>query len=88
MHLLALGLAVAGMVAVWSAGAGMYLAMSAALLGGAIAWVAFRQRTRPGAARLVAAAALAVAGMVLTLALIRYVLTLIAIDKLDSLLGG
>ena len=87
MPLAALVLAVAGMIAVWSAGAGMYVAMACGIFGGALALVAFRQRGRPGAARLCAAAALTIAAMVVTLAAIRYGLTLIAISKLEGILG-
>ena len=87
MHLLALVLAAAGMVAVWMPAPGMYLAMTCAILALGIARVAYRQRYRPGAARLVAAGALALAVMTLLLAAIRYAVTLLAIGKLESLLG-
>jgi hypothetical protein len=87
MHLLALALATAAMVAVWLPGLAMYLAFGCAILACASAYVAFRQKWRPGAARLVAAGALTLATMALTLAAVRYALTLLAIDKLESMLG-
>jgi hypothetical protein len=86
MHLVALALAVVAMVAVWLPGLGLYVAMSAAILGCAIAYVGWRQRHRPGATRLVSAGALTVASMALTLAAVRYALTLVAIDKLERML--
>ena len=86
MHLVALALAAAGMVAVWLPAPGMYVAMSCGILGAALARVVFRQRYRPGAARLYAAGALTIAMMALTLAALRYVFTLIAIGKLESML--
>jgi hypothetical protein len=87
VHLVALVLAAAGMVAVWMSGPGMYLAMTCGILAFGIARLTYRQRHRPGAARLVAAGALAVAAMTLLLAAIRYAMTLLAIGKLESLLG-
>jgi hypothetical protein len=87
VHLVAITLAMAAMVAVWLPGVGLYVAMGAAILACAVAVVGFRQRHRPGAARLVAAGALTVATMALTLAIVRYALTLVAIDKLERLLG-
>jgi len=87
VHLIALGLAVAAMVGVWLPGAGMYVAFCCAILGATAAYVAFKQRDRAGAARLVAAGALTLATMALTLAAVRYALTLLAIDKLESMLG-
>jgi len=87
VHLVAFALAVAGMVAVWLPGVGLYLAFGCAILACATAYVGFRQRHRPGAARLIAAGALTVATMALTLAVVRYALTLLAIDKLERMLG-
>jgi hypothetical protein len=85
--LLALALAAAGMVAVWLPAPGMYLAMGCAILACGLGRVAFRQRHRPGAARLVAAGALTVGAMALTLAAVRYAVTLLAIGKLEAMLG-
>jgi hypothetical protein len=85
--LLALALATAAMVAVWLPGSGMFAAMSFGFLACGLAYVGFRQRDRPGTARLIAAGALTIGTMALTLAALRYALTLLAIDKLESMLG-
>jgi hypothetical protein len=87
VHVIGLGLATAAMVLVWLPGVAMYVAIGCAILACTTAYVAFQQRHRPGAARLVAAGALTVATMALTLAAVRYALTLVAITKLESLLG-
>ena len=87
MHLIALALATTAMASVWQPGVAMYLAFGCAILACATAYVAFRQKWRPGATRLVAAGALTLATMALTLATVRYALTLLAIDKLESMLG-
>lgn len=86
MPALALALAALAVVGVWLPGLALYLAMGAAILGVAVATVVFRDRARAGAARLVAAGALTLAVMALTLAAVRYAMTLLAIDKLEHLL--
>jgi hypothetical protein len=87
VHLIALALATAAMIGVWLPGVAMYVAFGCAIAACAVAYVAFRQKWRPGAARLTAAGALTLATMALTLAAVRYALTLLAIDKLESMLG-
>ena len=87
MPALALALATAAMVAVWLPGSGMYAAMACAILACGLGYVAFRQRQRAGSARLIAAGSLTLATMALTLAALRYALTLLAIGKLESMLG-
>jgi len=80
-------LAAVAMALVWLPGHAMYVALGSAILGWAMAWIAFRQTHRRGWARLAGAGALTLATLAATLACVRYGFTLLAIDKLESMLG-
>ena len=67
---------------------GMFVAMGLGIAAIGLGVVAYRQRTLPGARRLAGAAAIAVGSLGLAFGIARFVLTLLAIDKLESLLRG
>jgi len=67
---------------------GMFVAMGLGIAAIGFGVVGWRRREAPGARRLVGAAAIAVGGLGLALGVLRFTLTLLAIDKLEALLRG
>ena len=86
MSTVALVLALAAAVAAALPWPGMFVAMGLGIASIGLGAVAYRQRSDPGARRLAGAAAIAVGTIGLALGSARFVLTLLAIDKLESLL--
>ena len=86
MGWLALVLGVGSMVAVFLPSPGMFVAMGLGIAGIGAGWVGYRRRAA-GAPRLAAAGAITLAGLGLALSLVRYVLTLAAVDRIERLLG-
>jgi hypothetical protein len=84
---LGLLLGTAALVAALCPAPGMFVAMALGIAGIGIGWVGYRRRGEPGPARLAGAGAIAVAGIGLALAVLRYGLTLAAVDKIERLLG-
>jgi hypothetical protein len=85
--LVALACAVTALVACALPGAGMFVAIGAGIAGVGLGRIGARRRQAPGARRLLAATAAAIAGLALVLALARYALTLVALSRLVELLG-
>jgi hypothetical protein len=87
MSRLALTLALAAMLAACLPSPGLYLALGLGI--GAIGngWLADSQRTAPGSRRLAAAAAITVGALGVLLGSARVVMTLVAIDRIDRMLG-
>lgn len=83
----ALALAALALVACALPGAGMFVAMGAGIGAVGLGWIAFRRRHAPGPRRLLGAAAVAIGGMALALAVVRYAVTLAALARLVDLLG-
>jgi hypothetical protein len=88
MGWLGLLLGLGGAVAVLLPSPGMFVAMGLGIAGVGVGWVGWRRRGDPGPWRLAGAAGTLIAAIVLALALTRYVLTLLAIDEIERLLGG
>ncbi len=88
MGWLGLLLGLGGVVAVLLPSPGMFVAAGLGIAGIGVSWVGWRRRGDPGAWRLAGAAGLAVAALGLALAITRYALTLMAIDRIERLLGG
>lgn len=82
----ALVLGAAAMIAVFLPSPGMFLAMGLGIAGIGVGWVAYRRRA-DGGPRLAGAAAITLAGLGLALALVRYALTLAAVDRIERMLG-
>jgi hypothetical protein len=85
---LALVLAVGAAAAAALPWPGMFFAMGLGIASIGLGVVAYRRREHPGAQRLAGAAAIAVGSLGLALGSVRYVLTLVAVDQLESLLRG
>lgn len=81
---LVLSAAAAGALALPSPG--LFAAMSLAILGMACGLLGYRRRQDPAARRLAGAAAVTVGSLALFLAGARYLLTLAALSRLESLL--
>jgi hypothetical protein len=86
MGWIALLLAIGSLISVLLPAPGMFVAMALGIGGIGVGWVGFRRPT-PGHRRLVAAGAISLALLGLALALLRYGLTLAAVDRLEKLLG-
>ena len=93
MGWLALVLGVAGLCAALLPAPGMFVAMGLGIAGIGVGWVGYHRRTSPpgrrrgpGAPRLAAAGAIAIAALALVLAGVRYGLTLAAIDRIERML--
>ena len=87
MGWLAMLLGVGALVAALLPAPGMFVAMALGIAGIGVGWVGYRRRDTTGAVRLAGAGAIAVAGLGLALAVLRYGLTLAAVDKIERLLG-
>jgi hypothetical protein len=85
---LALMIAVAGAVCVALPGAGMFGAIGLGIFASVAGFVGYRRRDDPGPARLGGAGALALGIIVFGLGTTRYVLTLVAIDRIERWLGA
>lgn len=86
MQRLALGLALAGIVAVALRTPGPFVAIGFAIAAIGTGVVGYRRRTAPGALRLWAAGAITVGAIVLVLGTVRVGLTLAAIDHVADML--
>ena len=86
MGWLALVLGAGAMIAAFLPSPGMFLAMGLGIAGIGVGWVGYRRRA-PGAPRLAGAGAITLAGLGLVLAIVRYALTLAAVDRIERLLG-
>ena len=87
MSRLALILAFGAMVAAGLPSPGLYLAIGLGIAAIGIGWLGYSQKSAPGARRLTAAAAMTVGTLGLLLGSARVVMTLIAIDRIDRILG-
>jgi hypothetical protein len=85
---IALVLASAALVAAALPWPGMFVAIGTGIAAIGLGLVAYRRREHPGGRRLAGAAAVALGAIGLGLGALRYVLTLVAIDALESLLRG
>ena len=79
--------AVVALIACALPGEGMFVAIGAGIAGVGLGWIGFRRRRASGPTRLLAAAAVALAGLALALATVRYAVTLIALAQLVGALG-
>ena len=84
---MALVLALAGMVAAWLPGPGMYLAMSLGGMGTVTGWIAYRRQGAPGWGRLAGAGGMTLGMFALLLAGARYGLTWWAVERLTDMLA-
>lgn len=80
-------LAAIALVACALPGAGMFVAMGAGIGAVGLGWIGFRRRGAPGPRRLLAASAVAIGGLALAMAAVRYAVTLVALGRLVDLLG-
>ena len=87
MARLALTLAFSAMVAAGLPSPGLYLAIGLGIAAIGTGWLGYTDRPAPGARRLAAAAAITVGALGVLLGSIRVVMTLVAIDRIDRLLG-
>jgi hypothetical protein len=87
MGWLALVLGTVSLVAALLPAPGMFVAMALGIGGIGVGWVGFRRTQGRGAPRLAGAAAIALAAIGLALAILRYALTLAAVDRIEKLLG-
>jgi hypothetical protein len=86
MGWIALLLAIGSLISALLPAPGMFVAMGLGIAGVGVGWVGFRRRG-PGTPRLAGAGAIALAALGLGLALLRYGLTLAAVDRIERLLG-
>jgi hypothetical protein len=84
----AIACAVLALIACCLPGVGLFVAMGAGSAGIGLGWIGFARRRAPGASRLLGAAAMAVAGLALILAAVRYTVTLMALSQLVSRLAA
>lgn len=82
MPVSALVCAVVALAACSLPGVGLFVAMGAGLASVGLGWIGFRRRRAPGPSRLLAATALALGGLALTFAAVRYTVTLVALSQL------
>lgn len=87
MSWIALLLGAGATVAVLLPAPGMFVAMGLGIAGIGVGWIGLGRRGTPGARRLVGAGGLTIAAIALVLALVRYGLTLAAVDRIERLLG-
>jgi hypothetical protein len=87
MSRLALTLALTAMLAAGLPSPGLYLALGLGIAAIGTGWLAYSQRTAAGSRRLAGAAAMAVGALGVLLGSARVVMTLLAIDRIDRMLG-
>lgn len=87
MSRLALTLAFAAVVAAGVPAPGLYLALGLGIAAIGAGWLGYRERSAPGARRLAGAAAITVGALGLLLGSARVVMTLVAIDRIERMLG-
>ena len=87
MSRLALTLAVAAMAAAGLPSPGLYFAIGLGIAAIGSGWLAYTQKSAPGARRLAGAAAITVGALGVLLGSARVVMTLVAIDRIDRMLG-
>jgi hypothetical protein len=87
MSRLALSLAVAALVSAGLPSPGLFLAIGLGIAAIGCGWLGYTQRSAPGARRLAAAAAITVGVIGVLLGAARVVVTLMAIDRIDRMLG-
>ena len=87
MSRLALALALSAMLAAGLPAPGLYLAIGLGFAAIGAGWLGYAQRSAPGSRRLTAAAAITVGGIGALLGSARVVMTLLAIDRIDRMLG-
>jgi len=80
-------LAISAAVAVCVPAPGLFAAMALGIGAIGTGLIAYRRQGDPGARRLWGAAAITVGGLALTLAAVRYGLTLAAVDRIEALIG-
>ena len=87
MSRLALTLAFGAMLAAGLPSPGLYLAIGLGIAAIGCGWLGYSQRGAPGARRIVSAAAITVGALGVLLGSARVVMTLVAIDRIDRMLG-
>jgi hypothetical protein len=87
MSRVALTLAFAAMLAAGLPSPGLYLAIGLGIAAIGCGWLAFSERSAPGARRIAGAAAITVGVLGVLLGSARVVMTLVAIDRIDRMLG-
>ena len=87
MSRIALTLAFGAMLAAGLPSPGLYLAIGLGIAAIGSGWLGFTQRSAPGARRLASAAAITVGVLGVLLGSARVVMTLVAIDRIDGMLG-
>jgi hypothetical protein len=83
-----LALAIAALLAGALPHPGMFVAIGCAIAALGTGWIGWRRRGSPGAQRLTAAVGLGIAAIALALGGARYAITLFAVTRLASLVGG
>jgi hypothetical protein len=83
----ALLIAVAALVAAVLPSPGLFLAIGLGIAALGAGWLGYRQRSAPGASRLVSAAAIALGMLGIALGSVRIIMVLTAIDRIDRMLG-
>lgn len=86
MQRLALACAVGSLLAAALPSPGLFVALGLGIAAVGTGWVGFSRREAPGAARLVAAAAVTLGGLGLALGAVRVALVLVAISHVDGML--
>ena len=87
MSRLALSLAFGALVAAGLPSPGLFVAIGLGIAAIGCGWLGYTQRPAPGARRLAAAAAITVGAIGVLLGAARVVVTLMAIDRIDRMLG-
>jgi hypothetical protein len=87
MPSLALVVALCAMIAAALPSPGLYVAIALGIAAIGTGWLGYRTRVAPGFRRLAGAAAITIGAMSCSLGMLRVVLALAAIDRLDQMLG-
>ena len=87
MSRVALTVAFAAMLAAGLPSPGLYLAIGLGIAAIGCGWLAYSERSAPGARRLAGAAAIMVGVLGVLLGSARVVMTLVAIDRIDRMLS-
>ena len=87
MSRLALILAFGAMAAAGLPSPGLFFAIGFGIAAIGLGWLGYSQKSAPGGRRLAGAAAITVGALGLVLGSARVVMTLIAIDRIDRMLG-
>jgi hypothetical protein len=87
MSRVALTLAFAAMLAAGLPSPGLYLAIGLGIAAIGCGWLAYSERSAPGARRIAGAAAITVGVLGVLLGSARVVMTLVAIDRIGRMLG-